>query len=214
MEAKDTTRLGRRAMLAATLGGVAAAAGALASPARVLGADGEPVLMGRPNVWTLPTGIICSGEQTALAVQSAGGGHGVQAQTLAPMNRFGVLGTATQAGSGGVGGVNNASHSQGNLATGHAGVEAIQGNAALALDVFGKAHFHRSGVATIQSGKRFVQVDVEGLTGNSFALATLQQYRANLWVQSITVSASTAAIYIYVSRYAPSATNVAWTVFD
>ena len=212
MEAKDTTRLGRRTVLAATLGGVAAAAGALAAPTRVLGANGDPVLIGQNNTGTLPTQFTCTGGVSAIA-GGADAGHGVSGFTNAPSNRAGLYGIANQAGSSGVGALNNASHSQGNLATGHAGVEAIQGGAPLALDVFGSAHFHQSGVAIVSSGKRFVQVDVEGLTGNSFALATLQQYRADLWVQSITVSVSTGAIYIYVSRYAPSATRVAWMVF-
>jgi hypothetical protein len=52
----------------------------------------------------------------------------------------------------------------------------------------------------IPTGQRFVKVPLDGITADSFALATLQQCRANLWVQSITVSASSAAIYIYVSR--------------
>jgi len=213
MDAKNTHRLGRRALLAATLGGVAAAASALAAPAKVLGADGDPVRIGQHNVGTHVTRITCNEDVQALLAQS-GVGHGIEGTTDAPAARAGVVGLAYHAGCAGVVGANDASLCAGSLGSGTTGVRATQGNGTLALDVQGKAHFSRSGVAAIASGKRFVQVDVEGLTANSFALATLQQYRANLWVQSITVSASSASIYIYVSGYAAEATRVAWTVFD
>jgi hypothetical protein len=212
MEARNTVRLGRRAMLAATLGGVAAAAGALASPTKVLAANGDPVLVGGNHTGSNRTALTCTADNTGLLIQS--NGHGVQGTTNGPTNRFGVYGVAFQAGSAGVSGLNSASGCGGALGTGYAGVVAGQGGAALALDVQGKARFSRSGVATIPAGQRFVQVDVEGLTASSFAVATLQQYRANLWVQSITVSASSASIYIYVSQRAPQATRVAWMVFE
>lgn len=213
MDAKNTVRLGRRAMLAATLGGVAAAAGALAAPARVLGADGDELRIGQPNLGTRRTSLACGEGDIGLLV-SAAAGHGVQGMTDSAANRAGVNGVASAGGSAGVRGINTATDSAGALGVGGAGVRALQGTVGVALSVLGKAHFSRSGVATIPAGQRFVKVNISGLTDYSFALATLQQYRQNLWVQSITVSAGSAAIYIYVSQYAPSNTRVAWTVFD
>ena len=213
MEGKNTVRLGRRAMLAATLGGVAAAAGALAAPGKVLGADGDPLRIGQENSGAHRTRLQCTDETMAFLAQGTAG-HGVEGTTNAGSGRAGVYGLAYQPGSTGVVGLNDASLTGGSLGSGTAGVRAAQGNGALALEVMGKAHFSRSGKATIQSGKRFVQIGVDGLTDSSFALATLLQLRDNLWVQSITVSASSAAIYIYTNRKAPADTRVAWAVFD
>jgi len=213
MEAKNTARLGRRAMLAATLGGVAAAASALASPGKVLAADGDPLRVGMPNIATHRTSLACSEGDIGLFV-SAAAGNGIEGLTDSAANRAGLFGVASAAPSAGVLGVNTATSATGALGMGVAGVRAMQGTAGVALSVLGKAHFSRSGVATVPAGQRFVKVNLPALSEYSFALATLQQYRADLWVQSITVSAGSGAIYIYVSQRAPSDTRVAWVVFD
>jgi hypothetical protein len=211
MEAKDTARLGRRAILTAGAAGVAAvAAGALAAPARVAGANGDNVKVGQLQSGTAMTKIEAHGANCFEGWSDSGDGvrgftHGI--------TKSGVYGWTDILGGYGVFG-RGADNSQGVLGGPVAGVQAYQGGAPLALSVIGKAFFSRSGVATIAKGKRWVKVGLTDITPLSFAIAALQQYRANLWVQSITVSASSQAIYIYVSRSAPADTRVAWMVLD
>jgi hypothetical protein len=72
---------------------------------------------------------------------------------------------------------------------------------AIALQVIGKTQFSKSGVATILAGQNKVVVPVTQITAKSFALATLQQARAGVYViaAGCQVAASTITIRLNVA---------------
>jgi hypothetical protein len=85
---------------------------------------------------------------------------------------------------------------------------------ALALQVIGKTEFTKSGVAVVLAGTKSVTVPVTQLTVGSFALATLQQIRAGVYVASVTHTVSPSNIVIHLNKNVTSDTKVGWLVSE
>jgi hypothetical protein len=100
-------------------------------------------------------------------------------------------------------------------ATSGIGVKAVA-TTGLALDVAGKAHFSRSGKATIAANKTYVDVTVPGgLTGTPLVFAMLQYARTGVWVTAARPNwPSTGLIRIQLNKVASTTatTAVAWFV--
>ncbi|HEX2221958.1 MAG TPA: hypothetical protein VHK06_05485 [Candidatus Limnocylindria bacterium] len=94
------------------------------------------------------------------------------------------------------------------------GVRAYAGQpAGLALRVSGRAAFDRSGRATIATNASSVTVTPPNFyaTSSTFVLATLQQNRAGVHVQSVVVTTGSAGRFtIHLNKPVPAATSVAW----
>ena len=91
-----------------------------------------------------------------------------------------------------------------------------QSSTGTALDVAGKAHFSRSGTATVTAGHKSVTVTVPGgLTGTPLCFANLRSYRSGIGVAAVRSNYPSAGkIRIYLTRTVSSATSVAWMVMD
>jgi len=122
----------RRSLLAAGLGGLAAAAaGTLARPAAVLGANGDAVRVGAAHVGTTPTSFTTLGQDAlrgeasgatgigvlGLVPSSTSTAHGVQGLNLGHGN--GVVGDSSVASGSGIGVMGRASSPTGIAAAGH-----------------------------------------------------------------------------------------------
>jgi hypothetical protein len=181
-------------ILAAGLGAAAAAAaataGAVVAPGRVAAADGDVMHVGQAHSGSLVTGLsVSTGD--ALEVDTAD-----------------LLGSAVIA-------RNPGSQMIGVLASSTAGVEAIAQNPLdLGLYVSGKAKFTRSGTYVIGAGKSSATITGLTIGPNSFALANLQANRTGVYVQAVVPSEARSRITIYLNKKVPSATKVAWIVFD
>ncbi len=93
------------------------------------------------------------------------------------------------------------------------GVEAAAPDSLWALGVAGKA-FSRSGILTIGTNKQYAKVSGIALTGDSFAVATLLQYRSGIWVAAAVPSVAGRAITIYLNKKVTSAIKVGWIVLE
>ena len=136
-------------------------------------------------------------------------GKGVVGHSI---STIGVLGTSITgvglSGSGATGGVEGYSNSG-------TGVRA-QSDAGKALDVVGKAHFSRSGKATITAGHASVTVTVPGgLSGSPLCFANLRRYRSGVAVAAVRPNYPTAGkMRIYLTKSVSGSTSVAWIVMD
>jgi hypothetical protein len=83
---------------------------------------------------------------------------------------------------------------------------------AIALHVNGKAHFSRSGKASVSRTRTSVSVTVPGATAASMVLATIQANKLGLYVKGAV--ATTNKITIYLSKKPPVTVKVAWIVLD
>jgi hypothetical protein len=203
-------KLGRRAVLGAAMGGAAAAAAAaLATPSAVLGANGDPVKLGEDNTATAMTAVLATGAHAFYAKTDAGDALRGWSDGA---GSSGVFGYATNPASFGVYGKNGG---RGVAALGTYGAAlwaSTNGfSAPLALKIEGKAQFSRSGRITIAKGKRSATLPVVA-AGTTFGIATVQQLRTDLYVQSVVRSGS--SLRVYLNRAAPSATYVAWMAFE
>ena len=210
MDAKQTGRIGRRAVLRAALGGAAGAvAVAAVAPVRVLAAS-TPVLLGEDNPATSTTAIIATGQHAFSARTDAG--DGLRGWTDGA-NASGAFGYATNATGFGVYGKNS---NRGVAALGTHGAAlwaSTSGWAApLAMKIEGPAQFSRSGRITVGKGKRSATLPVAPVTTSTFGIATVQSLRTDLYVQCVVRSGS--ALVVYLNRAAPSATYVAWIAFE
>jgi len=93
---------------------------------------------------------------------------------------------------------------------------AASSSSGTALAVAGKAHFSRSGTATVTAGHKSVTVTVPGgLTGTPLCFANLRSYRSGIGVAAVRSNYPSAGkIRIYLTRVVSSATSVAWMVMD
>ena len=127
MTAEPTGRLGRRAVIAAGIGGmVAAVAGALGRPAAVLAADGDPVKIGALNAGTQAT-VIDGGPSEGLRGVSTGA-DGVVGEASVAL-KSGIYGQSSHADGFGVAGRNTATGAVGVLG----GADGFWGEATLPI---------------------------------------------------------------------------------
>jgi hypothetical protein len=223
----------RRALLTAALAATAVtAADAVARPLSVAAADGDPFVLGAANTATSETSLNGGSAERALGVQTFSLGaeairgrsdSGVGVRGIADEGtgvRGDVFGVGTgvygEAGDGvGVHGFSNyfaGVHGQSAEGIGvHA--EASAGNA---LHVTGRAHFSRSGKATVTAGHLSVTVTVHGgLAGTPLCFANLRSYRAGVAVAAVRPNYPTAGkMRIYLTKAVSSSTSVAWIVTD
>lgn len=80
------------------------------------------------------------------------------------------------------------------------------------IQIDGVAAFSRSGVMTVPAGAGSATVRGVDLTGNSFAVATLQDNIPGLFVRAAVPNPAARSITIYLDRPAPQAARVAWFV--
>jgi hypothetical protein len=85
-----------------------------------------------------------------------------------------------------------------------------------ALHVEGKAHFSRSGKATVTAGHLSVTVSVPGgLSGAPLCFANLRSYRAGIAVAAVRPNYPSAGkMRIYLTKSVATSTSVAWWVAD
>jgi hypothetical protein len=82
-----------------------------------------------------------------------------------------------------------------------------------ALSVLGKAHFSRSGRATVPAGKTSLKVTLAGATATSNVLLTMQKHAAGFTVESAVPASG--AFTIWLNKAAPAGgIPVAWIVLD
>jgi hypothetical protein len=93
---------------------------------------------------------------------------------------------------------------------------ALHAEGTKAIDVIGKAHFSRSGKATVAAGKKSVTVTVPGgLDGTPLCFANLRTYRAGIGVAAVRPNYPSAGkIRIYLTKTVSGATAVSWLVLD
>jgi len=226
----------RRTLLGGMLGALAGAAlGAVGRPAAVL-ADGEAVKVGGVygNSHTATELKNSANDNTVFMAVSTHGGYAVVGETaygpaavegrqtgsgVIVSGTLGAGGTGVQAQSNGSEAINAVGLDQadGVLASTQHGTALIAlGGAAdsNALEVVGQASFSRSGVATIKSGKSQVVVDLDPVRAGTFAVATLQQYRAGVYVASAELSTAAKTLTIRLNKNVASATKVGWLAFE
>jgi hypothetical protein len=213
----DKSARSRRAVLAAGLGGVAAAAtAAVIRPAAALGANGDNVVLGQVNTATAATAIQNTGtdDPDTLVVDSQSGfaviarsenGSGVEGQGpnglgVSGLGQVGVVGEGTESGVRGLSGDG-------------IGVFATSGTG-LALHVEGKVGLTRSGRIWFLAGKTSVDVTIPGgITSRTIVLATLQRHRAGVAIAGVNLNEPTAGkARIYLTKVASTTTTtpVAW----
>ncbi len=90
------------------------------------------------------------------------------------------------------------------------GVFATASADGIALQVLGKVLFSLSRRVTIGKGQSKLKVTLAGVTSTSMVLATLQQNRAGVFVQSVVAAGG--SFTIYLNKAAPSKTLVAYFV--
>jgi hypothetical protein len=167
-------------------------------------------------VWGAATGSLGTG----LLGSAPGGGTGARGEGGA----VGVFGLATGSSGNGVEGQADVGpaaygvygHSDpGYGVVGHSGsgigVAATAGSG-VALHVFGKARFDRSGRATVGATKSSIAVTVPGVTIHSWAVATLQQHVAGVYVTAAVPSAN--KVTIYLNKAVTAATKVGFFVIN
>jgi hypothetical protein len=99
-----------------------------------------------------------------------------------------------------------------NGTTGSVGVLAQADLPNRALYVDGKAHFSRSGRATIGTGKSSIKVTLAGTSSASRVFAVLHSNRAGRYVRAVVPT--TGSFTIYLNTTVTSATYIAWFVLD
>jgi hypothetical protein len=235
----STTNRSRRALLRSAAAGVAAAAGAaLIKPAGALAGTGDPMLIDYENYGSGETQFVTTGEWafTANSHHDTGvgvAGVGAVTETSSSWGLFGdgdvgVLALGYFIGASGTGFVGV----YGSGAVDGVGVVGFTGDALLgpeppagvgvlaqaettnltALYVAGKAHFTRSGVATVKSGKASVVVSLPGVVAGSMILAVIRQNKASRWVRAAV--AASGSFTIYLNSSVTTATAVNWFVLD
>ena len=95
---------------------------------------------------------------------------------------------------------------------GGVGVYANSVAPAIALNVVGKAHFSRSGKASIGKTRSSVNVSVPGASAASMVLVTLQANKIGLYIKGAVASAD--KITIYLSKKPRTTVKVAYLVLD
>jgi len=229
-------KLGRREMMAA---GAAAAAGAVvaaALPDVARAADGDPLSAGSVKTATEATGV----ELADGSLKGAFLGRADDDDPSSP--RAGVMGFVMADGDpdtpwpSGVAGMSNRQSADGVMGYNSAGGNAVRGYSTggsgsgvmgygagegagvtasgddLALSVYGKATFSRSGRGKVPQGKSSVLVSVpSGLAASAFVLATLQNAGTGVYLKYAKRTDAT-HFTLVLSRVAPSATYFAWFV--
>jgi hypothetical protein len=99
-----------------------------------------------------------------------------------------------------------------NGTTGSVGVLAQADLPNRALYVDGKAHFSRSGRATIGAGKSSIKVTLAGTSSASRVFAVLHSNRSGRYVRAVVPT--TGSFTIYLNTTVTSATYIAWFVLD
>jgi hypothetical protein len=93
------------------------------------------------------------------------------------------------------------------------GVEAIGASATdVALAVFGKVRFSRSGRTTIGAGKSSLKVNLAGTTSSSRVFAVLHSNRSGRYVRAVVPT--TGSFTVYLNTTVTAATYVAWFVIN
>ena len=138
----------------------------------------------------------------------------------------GSAGSSTVAGYAGVRGLNTHADGVGLWGenTVHHTIGVIGGKAALGgvalqpgtlgLSVLGHVAFSGSGILTIAAGKSSAKISGIPLVEDCFVLATLQQYRAGVYVAASVPSVTGQSITIYLNAKVTTAIKVAWIVLD
>lgn len=224
----------RRALLTAAIAATAVTvAETVARPFSVAAADGDTFVLGAANTSTAETSLTGAAAR-ALSVRTAPiagpnaeaiygeggdvGVHGVSGDGI------GVLGENLGVGTGvyGKGGDGNGVHGFSNDFSGVVG-ESSDGigvsawsSFGTALRVDGKAHFSRSGKATVTAGHLSVTVSVHGgLAGTPLCFANLRSYRSGVAVAAVRPNYPTPGkMRIYLTKVVSRSTSVAWLVTD
>ncbi len=94
-----------------------------------------------------------------------------------------------------------------------AGVVALgQSASSLALDVYGKVRFSRSGRTKVRKGNSTRSVTLAGVTANSHVFAMVHYNSASRWVRAVVPHAG--SFRIYLNGKVAASTTVAWFVLN
>ena len=121
---------------------------------------------------------------------------------------YGVLGTGNVgvSGTGNIGVIGASTSDQ-------AGIQAFGNTASsLALDVYGKVRFNRSGRATVAKHKSSIKVSLPGTTSSSRVFAVISSNRSGRWVRAAVPT--TGSFTIYLNASVSSSTYVSWFVLN
>lgn len=211
-------RLARRALLAAGLGGLAAfAAEAVAAPARVMGANGDTVRVGKSHDGTARTQFRVTGPKVAALHGRSAAGDGVIGETGSG-NRSGLYGSSTNPDGYGVTGRNTTNGAVGQLGARRAGLWGAAPKNAYALEAVGALRLHSSGVAVMPQGALHVVFDAPPwVNQNTALLATTQvDYMPDHWVSALVLPGNPPRIKIWRSQSwnGYPEIRVAWLAFD
>lgn len=217
----------RRSLLAAAAGAATmTAATALARPFSAAADDGDPLILGQPNVAQTTTSLQgdleVSGTLDSSTLLRATSGFG-PAIFAAALNR-GVEATSDEGTAligtslGMTGWTSSGVQGHASEAGGY-GVTASNAHLETALYVIGKARLaSRSGRATVGAGKSTVDVDLRqkgGLRGTPLCFANLMSYRPGVSVTTVRPNYPVAGkARIYLNRAVSANTFVAWFVLN
>jgi hypothetical protein len=200
-------RRSRRHLLAAALGGIGAlAAGVVTRPTRASAATGDNLVLGTDNSADATTRLTSTGSEI-----------GVPALDLVPHEYGSGLHVATQ----NMPAIRtwlSSAHPEPAEPSRRATIWTGADTDSFALEVQGAVHFSRSGRAEIAAGQSSVTVEVPGyFRANSFALATLNTNRPEVWVRSVFLERTVLRknrLTIYLNRATPSKVKCAWMVLN
>ncbi len=84
----------------------------------------------------------------------------------------------------------------------------------VAFKATGPASFSRSGVLTVRAGKSAVTKTGVALRAASLVLATLQENRTGVFVQSAVPDVAASSFTVHLSKAVPASTKVAWFIVN
>lgn len=125
-----------------------------------------------------------------------------------------IQGTANAASGVGVYGWNDANKTLGLLGGVYGVIAGATTDHGLALGVYGKAAFSRSGILTIPANRNSVTHSGIALSDGCLVLAALQQYRSGVYVAAAVPDIAADSFRIYLNKKVPAATKVAWFVIN
>jgi hypothetical protein len=167
------------------------------------------------------TGVFGSGDTGVFGSGDIGVGGSGNYGVFGSSNHFGVFGSGNDVGVGGVSGnVGVTGHSDGNTGVNGEGgligvhaVSLVSGGAGVGLRVDGRSVFRTAGVATVESGKKSVVVNLAGVTSTDMVLATVQQ-TGSFYVKNAVAGSNKLTIYINKPPTSPATVKVAWFVLS
>jgi hypothetical protein len=230
-EAENATAVSRRGVL--WRAGLATAAGAAALTAlderRADAATGGNFILGQSNNASTPTtltptadlqpmmkfdGSAMGATDTTVEIEGpSNGGNALSVhQGAGPSGTVGLaVGVSADGGSSAIAASSGSATAISGSSTSGTGVKASS-TSGTALSVSGKAHFSRSGAATVSQGTTTKTVNVSGMQSTSLVLATLQTSITGVYVAAAVPASG--KFTVHLNKATPAAAKFAWFVLN